>query len=228
VTEHRVLRDEASGTLTRRASLFSMPAGSFSCVGGEKSAAGSGSGDGGGGGEGRGGATDRSSGEVHRLHEGPRSYSAVVLEGPGLYRLGIIDLLQEWNLKKRGERFLKIFLKGRCSRRARNGMSAIEPSKYAFRFVDQIGVKLLGMKPEDVREVWAQCERSILERMQTERSWTQSRRGLHERSTGTPCGSSASVGAAQVHVTHSIEAEMTDTPRSGGRGGSGSGRASHE
>ena len=28
------------------------------------------------------------------LHEGPRSYSAVVLEGPGLYRIGIIDLLQ--------------------------------------------------------------------------------------------------------------------------------------
>ena len=33
---------------------------------------------------------------AHQLHEGPHSYTAVVLEGPGLYRLGIIDLLQEW------------------------------------------------------------------------------------------------------------------------------------
>ena len=82
----------------------------------------------------------------------------MVLEGPGLYRMGLIDLLQEWTIMKRAERLLKIVFKGRCAQLKRDGISAIEPNRYAWRFVDHFGVKLLGMPPEEVKQVWTQCE----------------------------------------------------------------------
>ena len=41
--------------------------------------------------------------------------------GPGLYRLGLIDLLREWNLAKRLERWAKIVLKGRCAEESATG-----------------------------------------------------------------------------------------------------------
>ena len=47
-------------------------------------------------------------------------------------------------------------VKGRCRERKRNGMSAIEPNRYASRFVEHVGVRLLGVSPKDVREVLAQ------------------------------------------------------------------------
>lgn len=97
--------------------------------------------------------------EANKLHEGPHSYSAVVLEGPGLYRLGTIDLLQEWNWKKRLERLAKIIFKARCQEHTRNGMSAVEPMRYAWRFVHHIGVNLLGMDSDEVRRVWTDLER---------------------------------------------------------------------
>ena len=39
---------------------------------------------------------------------GPLGYSAETLQGPGNYRLGIIDPLQRWDMRKRIERLLKI------------------------------------------------------------------------------------------------------------------------
>lgn len=36
---------------------------------------------------------------------------ATVVEGPGTYYMGIIDVLQHWNWEKKLERFLKIYLK---------------------------------------------------------------------------------------------------------------------
>lgn len=36
---------------------------------------------------------------------------ATVVEGPGTYYMGIIDILQYWNFEKKVERFLKIFFK---------------------------------------------------------------------------------------------------------------------
>ena len=63
-----------------------------------------------------------------------------------------IDLLQEWNLKKRLERLAKVVFKGRCAARTRNGMSAIEPHAYARRFAEHVGTKLLGVSLEKVRE----------------------------------------------------------------------------
>ena len=39
---------------------------------------------------------------------GPLGYSAETLQGPGNYRLGIIDPMQRWDMRKRIERLLKI------------------------------------------------------------------------------------------------------------------------
>ena len=44
---------------------------------------------------------------------GPLGYSAETLQGPGNYRLGIIDPLQRWDMRKRLERLLKIMVRPR-------------------------------------------------------------------------------------------------------------------
>ncbi len=36
---------------------------------------------------------------------------AQVIEGPGIYFFGLIDILQEWNTNKKCERFLKTYLR---------------------------------------------------------------------------------------------------------------------
>ena len=80
---------------------------------------------------------------VHRRSEGPLSFSAEQLHGPGEYRLGIIDLLQEWNWSKRAERCYKIVCKGRCAPDVRNGMSCVAPGEYARRFHLMFGLKVI-------------------------------------------------------------------------------------
>ena len=127
---------------------------------------------------------------AHELQEGPHSFSAVVLEGPGLYRMGLIDLLQEWTVLKRAERLLKIIFKGRCAKLKRDGISAIEPSRYAWRFVDHFGVKLLGMPPEEVKQVWALSEEA------------------HTALMATP-----SVGASAPSVSVSIKSQASSGSR---------------
>ena len=191
----------------------------------------------------------------------------MVLEGPGLYRLGVIDLLQEWNLNKRLERFAKVtfftssharslkrllpracpalalfrfsfcrllcasplcslhtlalpcllsaqvVFKGRCALRKRNGMSAIEPSAYARRFVDHVGTKLLGVSHEKVREAWAGAERAAAERPAAERSersrWQSSRRRLTR-------GGGRSSGAGGEHPGSTVADPQVVLQGSGG------------
>eukprot|EP01033_Poteriospumella_lacustris_P005505 gene5506-3924_t len=55
---------------------------------------------------------------------------AVVVEGPGTYYVGVIDILQQWDWNKRIERFLKTYVKFADP----DGLSAIEPHRYASRF----------------------------------------------------------------------------------------------
>jgi len=61
------------------------------------------------------------------------------------YCMGLIDVLQEWNMGKRLERIAKIVFKGRWARDVRDGMSAIEPVAYRERFLAsmryQLGVR---------------------------------------------------------------------------------------
>lgn len=55
---------------------------------------------------------------------------AGLVEGPGTYYFGIIDVLQEWNWQKKLERWFKVSVL-RCDP---EGVSCIESKKYAKRF----------------------------------------------------------------------------------------------
>lgn len=59
---------------------------------------------------------------------------AAVVEGPGIYYMGIIDVLQRWTLAKRIENFVKT----RVMMRPIGGVSAIEPDAYAARFRSRV------------------------------------------------------------------------------------------
>jgi len=56
------------------------------------------------------------------------------VEGPGKYYFRIIDILQEWNWKKKLERFTKIWFK----RYDPDGISAMEPRQYQLRFMRNV------------------------------------------------------------------------------------------
>jgi 1-phosphatidylinositol-4-phosphate 5-kinase len=60
---------------------------------------------------------------------------------PGYY-MGLIDILQAWNLSKRLERFAKILFKGRFAKDVRDGMSAVEPDLYRDRFLSSMAHQL--------------------------------------------------------------------------------------
>lgn len=56
------------------------------------------------------------------------------VEGPGKYYFRLIDVLQEWNWKKKIERFIKIYFK----RYDPDGISAMEPRQYQMRFMRNV------------------------------------------------------------------------------------------
>eukprot|EP01035_Chromulina_nebulosa_P019416 gene19416-25292_t len=58
--------------------------------------------------------------------------SASIVEGPGTFYFGIIDVLQEWNYSKKLERYFKLFI----LRLEGDGLSAIAPDLYAARFYE--------------------------------------------------------------------------------------------
>ena len=59
------------------------------------------------------------------------SIEASIIEGPGVYDLGIIDVLQEWNNTKKLEKLFKVYL--RC--KDKHGISCVEPREYKLRFL---------------------------------------------------------------------------------------------
>jgi len=79
------------------------------------------------------------------LHQGPQIFISEAGDG-ALYYMAIIDLLQPWDWRKRGERLLKVVLYCRC--RSAGGMSAVEPREYALRFVRMID-RILGMQNDE-------------------------------------------------------------------------------
>eukprot|EP00299_Pterocystis_sp_00344_P020323 c9970_g1_i1.p1 GENE.c9970_g1_i1~~c9970_g1_i1.p1 ORF type:complete len:771 (+),score=171.00 c9970_g1_i1:83-2314(+) len=61
---------------------------------------------------------------------------AQAMQGPACYYIGIIDILQEWTLQKRLERFVKIIL----YQQDPVGISAQEPTAYRKRFLEKMRV----------------------------------------------------------------------------------------
>ena len=64
---------------------------------------------------------------------------ALLVVGPGTYYMGIIDILQKWDLNKKLERLAK-----RLLRKDPDGLSAIEPNAYQDRFVRGCAEKIMG------------------------------------------------------------------------------------
>ncbi len=59
---------------------------------------------------------------------------AGLVEGPGTYYFGIIDILEEWSWKKKLERYMKIYLRFLDG----DGISAMAPADYASRFWNRV------------------------------------------------------------------------------------------
>ncbi len=64
---------------------------------------------------------------------------ATIVEGPGIYYLGIIDVLQEWTLAKRLENWFKTHIL--CT--DTSGLSAVDPERYAKRFSERVLAQLI-------------------------------------------------------------------------------------
>jgi len=79
---------------------------------------------------------------------------ARVTEGPGIYFMGIIDMLQEWNFSKRFEHFIKT----KILRKNSKEISAVEPNWYQKRFMKRmreiIKDKDAYLKTNEVDEEW--------------------------------------------------------------------------
>lgn len=82
---------------------------------------------------------------------GGTDYVAETVDVPRYY-LGVVDMLQKWNLSKRAERWSKIILKGRWAEGSRNGMSAVDPETYRRRFLAGMAYQL-GLSAEAGHEV---------------------------------------------------------------------------
>ncbi|ETO31705.1 hypothetical protein RFI_05418, partial [Reticulomyxa filosa] len=66
---------------------------------------------------------------LNDFHGGVR---AQVIEGPGIYYIGIIDILQKWNISKKMEHYFKCWV----LRNPSDGISCVEPVFYQQRFME--------------------------------------------------------------------------------------------
>ncbi|KAL4174915.1 hypothetical protein KRP22_006844 [Phytophthora ramorum] len=68
-----------------------------------------------------------------------RGMSVDEVHGPGLYYLGLIDILQQWNFRKRVEHFVRVYL----LMQDRHGVSVVNPRQYADRFQQRVITELI-------------------------------------------------------------------------------------
>ena len=92
---------------------------------------------GGGGGSSGAGATTQDPPSLFTAYRG--GLRATVVEGPGVYYLGIIDVLQTWTLEKRVENWFK----SRVLCQDTSGLSAVAPPYYAKRFRERVLAQLI-------------------------------------------------------------------------------------
>ncbi|KAG1692821.1 hypothetical protein DVH05_024436 [Phytophthora capsici] len=80
------------------------------------------------------GCFDSSTGRkiVHPFAHGGMSVDEV--RGPGLYYLDLIDILQQWNFRKRVEHFVRVYLLMQDS----HGILVVNPRQYAERFQQRV------------------------------------------------------------------------------------------
>ena len=76
---------------------------------------------------------------LNNLKQYSNTFESLLIEGPGFYVFGIIDILQEWNFNKKIENISKIW----CKCNDKYGISCVEPVLYRKRFLAkmlQIGI----------------------------------------------------------------------------------------
>merc|ERR1719204_462272 len=78
---------------------------------------------------------------IREFAQKDKAVKARVIEGPGIYYLGIIDVLQEWDTSKKLERLAKVYL--RC--KSGDGISCVEPVYYRKRFLRKMW--RIGIRP---------------------------------------------------------------------------------
>jgi hypothetical protein len=61
------------------------------------------------------------------------------VHGPGIYFMGLIDILQQWNFRKRLEHFIRVYL----LRQDKKGISVVNPKEYAERFQQRVVRELI-------------------------------------------------------------------------------------
>lgn len=85
-----------------------------------------------------------------RLGTGTRRANTVV--GPSVYYFGLIDILQQWTIEKKMERFAKTKLLGKDS----DGLSALAPTAYCDRFKRKMGEILSVSVRDEYSELYEQ------------------------------------------------------------------------
>lgn len=117
-----------------RTSWGSVGAGAVAAVGERLSSS-----SGGGGGAPNGVATAplMSGKPFHQAIQGGMSVDEV--HGPGIYFMGLIDMLQPWNFRKRLEHFLRVYV----FLQDKNGISVVNPRQYAERFQQRVVHELI-------------------------------------------------------------------------------------
>ncbi|RLN71659.1 hypothetical protein BBJ28_00020609 [Nothophytophthora sp. Chile5] len=75
--------------------------------------------------------------QFHRPTNGGMSVDEV--HGPGVYYLGLIDMLQQWNFRKRVEHFVRVYV----LMQDRHGISVVSPRQYAERFQQRVITELI-------------------------------------------------------------------------------------
>jgi 1-phosphatidylinositol-4-phosphate 5-kinase len=74
--------------------------------------------------------------QLEHINPFPDGVRADVIVGPGIYFMGIIDILQAWTWQKWFERAAKILFKFHCE--DADDISAVEPEFYSARFIHMV------------------------------------------------------------------------------------------
>jgi hypothetical protein len=108
----------------------------------------------GGGARGDGGAVAGEEGRAlpfHKLDEG--GMAAAVIQGPAVYHMGLVDILQVYDISKQLERFYKVYV----LRKDGEGVSVMNPIDYQRRFMDNL--ELITATDKDLTMLERESER---------------------------------------------------------------------
>ncbi|DAZ92660.1 TPA: hypothetical protein N0F65_006469 [Lagenidium giganteum] len=81
------------------------------------------------------------------------------VHGPGIYFTGLIDILQQWNMRKRIEHFVRVYI----LLQDRNGISVVNPRHYAERFQQRVIRELIYDSDAEVDDTTLMAQQLFLQ-----------------------------------------------------------------